>query len=68
MQGPRLNTLQKDGVHGRLDSTLQGACENGVASMEWRRRASAVPAADIAAMAMITQKTMRRRMTLTLDG
>ena len=40
MQGPWLKTLQKDGVHGLLSSTLQGACENGVASI-WRGRASA---------------------------
>src|SRR5690349_20812530 len=36
MQGPLLNTLQNDGVHGCPSSTLQGACENGVASI-WRR-------------------------------
>ena len=31
MQGPSLNTLQNDGVQGWPSSTLQGACENGVA-------------------------------------
>src|ERR1044072_193139 len=36
MQGPLLKTLQNDGVHGWPSSTLQGACENGVASI-WRR-------------------------------
>src|SRR5436190_18981953 len=36
MQGPSLNTLQNDGVHGWPSSTLQGACEDGVASI-WRR-------------------------------
>src|SRR3984957_19196179 len=60
--------LQNDGVQGRLDSTLQGACENGVASMECRRRASAFPAIVTAAAAMIRQKTMRRRMTQALKG
>src|SRR5690242_20145589 len=44
MQGPRLKTLQNDGVQGCLLNTLQGAWENGVASMWWRRRASADPA------------------------
>jgi imidazolonepropionase-like amidohydrolase len=34
-----LNTLQVDGVHGSPDSTLHGACENGVASMCRRSRA-----------------------------
>jgi hypothetical protein len=33
MHGPWLNTLQNDGVHGRPSSTLQGAWENGVASI-----------------------------------
>src|SRR5215207_1242510 len=43
MHGPSLNTLQNDGVHGWPSSTLQGACENGVASI-WRRDwASAAP-------------------------
>src|SRR5262245_31949722 len=43
MHGPSLNTLQNDGVQGWPSSTLQGACENGVASI-WRRCcASAVP-------------------------
>src|SRR6188474_879013 len=36
MHGPSLNTLQYDGVQGWPSSTLQGACENGVASI-WRR-------------------------------
>ncbi len=36
MHGPWLNTLQNVGVHGWPSSTLQGACENGVASI-WRR-------------------------------
>jgi hypothetical protein len=30
MQGPWLNTLQNDGVHGSPLSTLQGECENGM--------------------------------------
>jgi len=57
-----LNTLQVYGVHGRPLSTLQGACENGVASM-WRGRASALPATVIPANAIIKQTTMRRSMT-----
>src|ERR1700731_4708164 len=68
MQGPRLNTLQNDGVQGCRDSTLQGACENGVASMECRCRASAVPAIVTAAADMMRQKTMRPSMTQTLEG
>src|ERR1700722_16353645 len=60
--------LQNDGVQGRLDSTLQGACENGAASVECRRRAWAFPAIVTAAAAMIRQKTMRRRMTQALKG
>src|SRR3984957_16745509 len=60
--------LQNDGVQGRLDSTLQGACENGVASMECRPRAPPFPASLPAAAAIIRQKTMRRRMTQALKG
>jgi len=36
-----LKTLQKYGVHGRRENTLQGACQNGVATIWCRRLASA---------------------------
>src|SRR5580692_184902 len=47
MQGPRPNTLQNDGVHGRPRSTLHGACENGMGLIRcWcQRQALAGPAA-----------------------
>jgi hypothetical protein len=58
-----LNTLQKYGVHGRPSSTLQGACENGVASMGRRWPALAVPATVIPAIATTRQITTRRSMS-----
>src|SRR6185295_4569064 len=65
MQGPSLNTLQNDGVHGRPSSTLQGACENGVASI-WRRDwASAAP---IPANRPTRQTMMQRNMQRVLTG
>src|SRR5215207_3355472 len=59
MQGPSLNTLQNDGVHGWPSSTLQGACENGVASI-WRRDWAS--AALIPTNRPIRQTMMRRNM------
>jgi hypothetical protein len=51
-----LKTLQNDGVHGLLLSTLQGACENGVASIGCRRRASAADVATTTAMRQIMMR------------
>jgi hypothetical protein len=59
MQGPRLKTLQNDGVQGWWDNTLQGACENGVASIGCRRRASALPA-NIKPVKTMTRKNTKR--------
>src|SRR3954466_11964400 len=63
MQGPWLNTLQNDGVHGCPVSTLQGACENGVASIGCRRRASADPAFIVPVSAISRQRAKGRSMT-----
>jgi hypothetical protein len=62
-----LRTLQYDGVQGFPSSTLQGACENGVASMGRRRLASAVSTAINPAVTTTRQKTMRRSMTRALE-
>src|SRR5215207_11664658 len=59
MHGPWLNTLQNDGVQGWPSSTLQGACENGVASI-WRRDWAS--AALIPTNRPIRQKTAGRNM------
>src|SRR6187431_2376099 len=61
MQGPSLNTLQNEGVHGWPSSTLQGACANGVASI-WRRDwASAGPIpANRAIRQTIKHRSMRQ--------
>ena len=64
MHGPRLNTLQNEGVQGCRDNTLQGACENGVASMECRRRASALPAS----IQSITRGYYEQRTLLASSG
>jgi hypothetical protein len=57
-----LKTLQKYGVHGRWDNTLQGACQNGVALIWCRRHASAGAVARSPTMAIIRTKAMRRSM------
>src|SRR5690349_13062147 len=65
MQGPSLNTLQNDGVHGWPSSTLQGACANGVASI-WRRDWAS--AAQIPTNRPIRQTMMHRNMQRVLTG
>jgi hypothetical protein len=59
-----LKTLQKDGVQGRPSSTLHGACENGVASICRRGRASAAP---VAMNMPIRQMAIRQSMGRTLE-
>jgi hypothetical protein len=61
MQGPSLNTLQNDGVHGWPSRTLQGACENGVASI-WRRdwASAALTPANKAIRQTVKRRNMRR--------
>src|SRR6266850_5391257 len=61
MQGPSLNTLQNDGVHGWPSSTLQGACANGVASICRRGWASAEPnPTTITVRHIMKHRSMRR--------
>ena len=56
-----MNTLQVDGVHSP-DSTLHGACENGVTSMRRRSRALDDAANRAPAPTMMRQMTIRRSM------
>src|ERR1700710_1085189 len=62
MHGPWLNTLQNDGVHGSPDSTLHGACANGVASIWCRRSRASAELASAALVATMRHRTTRRSM------
>ena len=51
-------------MHGRREKTLQGACENGVASMWCRRLASALPVVANPAITKMSPIVAQRSMQL----